>query len=163
LDRVTLDDGRQNVVMTNLTAALCDASRAKSHQGMFFLRTGLATIAALGLVAGDYHFENAFDDVNGWDLQHTRRVRWCRLAEPHAFDGSAFGANPARCSRVWGQEVVEFAERFLNSPPTYWQTAPLPKVPAEEPPPRSCPRSAAGDRRPSRRSRAAVSAFPLLW
>jgi len=65
---------------------------------------------------------NAFDDVNGWDLQHARRVRWCWLIEPHAFAG------------VWSQEVVDFAERFLNSPPTYWQTAPLPELPAEEPP-----------------------------
>src|SRR4051794_28440691 len=46
---------------------------------VFLLRTGLATIAALGLVAGDYLYVNAFDDVNGWDLQHARRVRWSRL------------------------------------------------------------------------------------
>jgi hypothetical protein len=98
------------------------------------LRTGLSTIAAVGLVAGQYLYVNAFDDVNGWDLQHARRVHWCRLVEPHAFAGSAFGANPPRCSRVRSQEVVDFAERFLNSPPTYWQTAPLPELPAEEPP-----------------------------
>jgi hypothetical protein len=99
---------------------------------VFLLRTGLATIAALGLVAGDYLYVNAFDDVNGWDLQHARRVRWCRLPAQHAFAGSTFGANPPRCSRVWNQDVVEFADRFLNSPPTYWQTAPLPELPAEE-------------------------------
>jgi hypothetical protein len=29
---------------------------------------------------------------------------------------------------------VDFVERFLNSPPAYWQTAPLPELPAEEPP-----------------------------
>jgi hypothetical protein len=97
------------------------------------LRTGLATIAAVGLVASDYLYLNAFDDVNGWDLQHARRVRWCRLAEPHTFTGSAFGANPPRCSRVWSQEVIDFAERFVKSPPTHWQTAPLPELPAEEP------------------------------
>jgi hypothetical protein len=101
---------------------------------VFLLRTGLATIAAEGLVAGDYLYVNAFDDVNGWDLQHARRVRWCRLPAQHAFPGSAFGANPPRCSRVWSQVVVEFANRFLNSPPTYWQTAPLPELPGEEPP-----------------------------
>jgi hypothetical protein len=98
------------------------------------LRTGLSTIAAVGLVAGDYSYANAFDDVNGWDLQHTRRVRWGRLAEPHAFPGSAFGANPPRCSRVWNQDLVNFTQSYLNSPPTYWQTAPLPELPAEEPP-----------------------------
>ncbi len=98
------------------------------------LRTGLATIAAVGLVGGDYLYVNAFDDVNGWDLQHARRVRWCRLPAQHAFAASAFGANAPRCSRVWSQDVVDFAGRFLNSPPTYWQTAPLPELPAEEPP-----------------------------
>jgi hypothetical protein len=77
---------------------------------------------------------NAFDDVNGWDLQHSRRVRWCRLPEEHTFASAVFGANPPRCSRVWNEEVVDFAERFLNSPPTHWQTAPLPELPAEEPP-----------------------------
>src|SRR5206468_12458398 len=30
------------------------------------LRTGIATIAAVGLVASDYQYVNAFDDVNGW-------------------------------------------------------------------------------------------------
>jgi hypothetical protein len=101
---------------------------------VLLLRTGLATVAALGLVAGDYLYWNAFDDVNGWDLQHARRVRWCRLPAQHVFAGSAFGANPPRCSQLWTQEVIDFAERFLNSPPTYWQTAPLPELPAEEPP-----------------------------
>jgi hypothetical protein len=102
--------------------------------GFVLLRTGLATVAAVGLVDGDYLYWNAFDDVNGWDLQHARRVRWCRLPAQHAFAGSAFGANPPRCSRVWSQEVIDFAERFLNSPPMYWQTATLPELPAEEPP-----------------------------
>lgn len=37
---------------------------------VFLRRTGVATIAAVGLVTGDYLYVNAFDDVNGWDLQH---------------------------------------------------------------------------------------------
>ena len=101
---------------------------------VFLLRAGIATIAAVGLVASDYVYANAFDDVNGWDLQHARRVRWCPLPEPQAFGSAAFGANPPRCSRVWNEEVLDFAGRFLKSPPTHWQTAPLPELPAEEPP-----------------------------
>lgn len=100
---------------------------------VLLLRMGLANVAAVGLVAGDYLYVNAFDDVNGWDLQHARRVHWCRLPAQHLFAGLAFGANPPRCSRVWSQDVVDYAERFLNSPPTYWQTAPMPQLPAEEP------------------------------
>jgi hypothetical protein len=97
------------------------------------LRTRIATIAVVGLVASDYQYANAFDDVNGWDLQHVRRVRWCRLPEEHAFASTVFGANPRRCSRVWNEEVLDFADRFLESPPTHWQTAPLPELPIEEP------------------------------
>jgi hypothetical protein len=105
-----------------------------SSGDVLVLRTGIATIAAVGLVAGDYLYVNAFDDVNGWDLQHARRVRWCRLPAEHTFGTAAFGANPPRCSRVWNEEVVDFAERFINSPPTHWQTAPLPELPAEDSP-----------------------------
>jgi len=98
------------------------------------LRTGIAAVAAVGVVAGGYQFVDAFDDVNGWDLQHTRRVRWCRLPEVYSFASPVFGANPPRCSRVWNDEVVDFAERFLKSPPVHWQTAALPELPAEQPP-----------------------------
>lgn len=101
---------------------------------VLLLRTGLSTVAAIGIVASEYLYLNAFDDVNGWDLQHARRVRWSRLPVEHAFAGAPFGANPPRCSRVWNEEVVDFAARFLKSPPTYWQTAPLPQLPAEAPP-----------------------------
>jgi hypothetical protein len=109
------------------------ASEVKAGD-VFLLRAGLATIAAVGLVAGDYLYVNAFDDVNGWDLQHARRVRWCRLPTEQVFGGAAFGANPPRCSRVWNEQVVDFAKRFLKSPPTHWQTAPLLGLPAEAPP-----------------------------
>jgi hypothetical protein len=110
----------------------------------FLLRTGIATIAAVGLVAGPYQYVNVFDDVNGWDLQHSRRVRWCQLPGEHAFMGAVFGANPSRCSRVWNADVLNFAQRFLNSPPTHWQTAPLPELPAEEPPLDEVPGALAG-------------------
>ncbi len=75
-----------------------------------------------------------FDDINGWDLQHSRRVRWCQLPEEHPFASAVFGVNPPRCSRVWKEEVLDFAGRFLRSPPNRWQAAPLPELPAEEPP-----------------------------
>src|SRR5438128_1936641 len=68
---------------------------------VFLLRTAVATIAAVGIVAGPYQYEDTFDDVNGWDLQHTRRVRWSRLPVQYKFGSTVFGANPTRCSRVW--------------------------------------------------------------
>jgi hypothetical protein len=111
---------------------------------LLVLRTGSATIAAIGLVATNYVYVNAFDDVNGWDLQHARRVRWCRLPVEHVFTTTVFGANPSRCSRVWNADVIDFAHRFLKSPPTQWQTAPLPELPAEEPSLQEVPESLQG-------------------
>lgn len=101
---------------------------------VFMLRTGIATISAVGIVASEYIYLNQFDDVNGWDLQHARRVRWSMLPQEHTFASLVFGANPTRCSRTWNEEVLDYAGRFLNSPPAHWQTAPLPELPAEEPP-----------------------------
>jgi len=96
------------------------------------LRKGISTITAVGIVASNYMYLNQFDDVNGWNLSHSRRVRWCRLPREYTFSGSVFGANPTRCSRTWNEEVKDFAQRFLNSPPALWQEAPLPDLPEEE-------------------------------
>jgi hypothetical protein len=118
------------------------ASEAKVGD-VFVLRNGTRTIIAIGLLAAAYSFEHAFDDVNGWELQHARRVRWCRLPQEHRFVRAVFGGNPARFSRVRDQEVVDFAERFVNSPPTAWQTVPLPDLPPAEAPLAEVPESLA--------------------
>ena len=99
---------------------------------VLLLRMGLSTIRAVGLVACAYQYLPQFDDVNGWDLQHGRRVRWCPLPEPYDFRGRVFGANPPRLSRVQAGDIIEYANRFVGSPPTDWQARPLPSLPAEE-------------------------------
>lgn len=101
---------------------------------VFLLRTGISKISAVGIVASDYLYLNQFDDVSGWDLQHARRVRWCSLPDEYSFNGPVFGANPPRLSRTQSEEVLDYVDRFLNSPPTHWQTGALPALPAEEPP-----------------------------
>lgn len=111
---------------------------------VILLRAGLSRVVSVGVVASDYEYVNAFDDVNGWDLQHIRRVRWGKLTAPHTFATSVFGANPPRCSRVWNVEAVDFAARFVNSPPENWKTAPLPKLPNEDPPLDNVPESISG-------------------
>ena len=100
---------------------------------VFLLRTSISKIAAIGLVASEYRYLNQFDDVNGWDLQHTRRVRWCKLPEEYDFGKAIFGGKPSRLSRSWKEEVVKYTKKFLNSPPINWQMAPLPELPTEEP------------------------------
>ena len=99
---------------------------------VLLLRTGLSSIQAIGLVVSAYQYFPQFDDVNGWDLQHGRRVRWCALPEPYDFGGWVFGANPPRLSRIQLDGIVSYANRFIQSPPTDWQTCTLPNLPADE-------------------------------
>ncbi len=40
------------------------------------LRIGTADVYGVGEVVGDYLWHEEFGDVDGWGLQHTRRVRW---------------------------------------------------------------------------------------
>ena len=101
---------------------------------VFLLRTGVSAVCAVGIVASEYLYLPQFDDVNGWDLQHARRVRWYKLPHEHRFEDPVFGANPPRLSRASHPEGLDYARRFVNSPPTRWQEAPLPKLPPEEPP-----------------------------
>lgn len=97
------------------------------------LRVGLSTIKAIGIVASNYMYLDQFDDVNGLDLQHTRRIRWACLPESYTFDQYIFGANPPRLSKVWSNDISDYVEKFLNSPPTNWQTESLSELPQEEP------------------------------
>lgn len=101
---------------------------------LLLLRTAIDTIASVGLVASEYEYLEPFDDVNGWDLRHGRRVRWCRLPELYHFEGSVFGANPMRISRVQNAEAVTYALSFLASGLTHWQESFLPDLPAVESP-----------------------------
>jgi len=40
------------------------------------LRLGTTDVLGVGIVIGDYEWLEEFADVDGWDLQHVRRVKW---------------------------------------------------------------------------------------
>jgi len=64
---------------------------AEAHAGdIVLLRTGMSRIHAVGLIVSDYLYLDQFDDVNGWDLQHARRVRWCKLPTDYEFGSPVF-------------------------------------------------------------------------
>ena len=52
------------------------------------LRLGTSKILGVGVVVGDYEWLDIFSDVDGWDLQHVRRVSWLwrGLDSPKKFD-----------------------------------------------------------------------------
>lgn len=100
---------------------------------ILLLRSGASTIRAVGIVASDYVYLPQFDDVNGQDLQHARRVRWFRLPVEYDFGPHAFAAITPALARVNQPKILDYAFRFVSSPPTNWQTAPLPPLPDEAP------------------------------
>jgi hypothetical protein len=52
------------------------------------LRTGTTSVRGVGQVVGPYEWCDEFGDVDGWDLQHVRRVRWLWQSQgtPQTFD-----------------------------------------------------------------------------
>lgn len=52
-------------------------------------RRGASFAVAVGEFVGDYDWSPAFDDIEGWDLQHYRRVRWFWTSE-RRFDRRVF-------------------------------------------------------------------------
>lgn len=45
------------------------------------LRLGTSTILGVGFIVGDYRWSHLFSDIDGWELQHYRRVKlvWKRI------------------------------------------------------------------------------------
>lgn len=70
-------------------------------------------VLAVGEVCSDYHYEPRLDDVEGWDLQHTRAVAWRAARDPVIVDGLSRGT----LSRVGKGELRELAQSLLKELP----------------------------------------------
>lgn len=64
---------------------------------LIVLRVGSSTVLAVGEVVGPAEHNEAFVDVDGWDLRHVRRVRWLWRG-PHQF--------PRAYALAWGETVT---------------------------------------------------------
>lgn len=122
---------RQNLFEDDVVRRFAEEVRTGD---IVLLRSGSSSVRAVGIVASDYLYLPQFDDVNGWDLQHARRVRWFELPTVYDFGKPVFGAIAGRFSRVNRDDVIAYAQTFVNSPPDQWKTAPLPPLPEEQPP-----------------------------
>ncbi|MGB7062826.1 MAG: hypothetical protein WBF13_10815 [Candidatus Zixiibacteriota bacterium] len=114
------------------TSHISQFAEKASPGDIIILRQARSAIRAVGIIASDYEYMPQFEDVDGWDLQHARRVRWFPLPELYHFKTAVFGANPTRFSGVDVAEVVNYARRFIQSPPLDWQSAKLPDLPPQE-------------------------------
>ena len=97
---------------------------------IILLRPGtVSSIDAVGLIVEGgpqgYCWRGEFNDVYGWELGHTRRVRW--KACQHDFGRRVFF--PVRFWPVQDAEVVAIANQLVQAPPQDWQNGPLPPLP----------------------------------
>jgi hypothetical protein len=100
---------------------------------VFLLRTGATSVRAVGIVASEYIYLEQFAEVNGWDLQHARRIRWLPFSPTQEWREAVFGPRPSRFSRAGKPEIIEFALGFLHSEPSSWREARLPPLPPPQP------------------------------
>ena len=94
------------------------------------LRLGTDSIYGVGEIVGDYIYEDCFGDVDGWDLQHTRRVRWLWVYEnePKRFNTYALKFGDTT-QELTGEEVLEWLRELEVPAERYQQPLPdLPKV-----------------------------------
>jgi hypothetical protein len=73
------------------------------------LRLGTATVLAVGQIVGPYEWHEEFGDVDGWNLQHVRRVRWLwhDLSNPKDFG-------------TYGLKQGDTTQRLNEGPVTKW-------------------------------------------
>ncbi|MFZ1291247.1 MAG: hypothetical protein WAR79_14215 [Melioribacteraceae bacterium] len=69
---VLKDDGWSSKKITDLRRFCEDIQDGD----IIILRLGTTDILGVGEVVGSYEWMDEFGDVDGWDLQHVRRVRW---------------------------------------------------------------------------------------
>lgn len=96
------------------------------------LRLGTSSILAVGIIVGDYQWSNIFADIDGWDLQHYRRVRWLWKTNGQA---RVFGTYALKQGDTTQEMTSDEVKRWLEglSFPDTDMDRPLVKLPDFEP------------------------------
>jgi hypothetical protein len=92
------------------------------------LREGTATVRGVGEVVGTYQWLDAFGDVDGWELQHVRRVRWLWLGEKEAKEFTTYALKMGDTTQTLNEGPVQEWLASLNVPGAAWQR-PLTQLP----------------------------------
>ena len=92
------------------------------------LRLGTSEVWGVGRVVGPVAWYDDFGDIDGWDIQLVRRVKWCwkaRSGEPRRFDVRAlkFGDTIQKLERTgpvfeWLSEIPECDTKLPELPPS---------------------------------------------
>lgn len=94
------------------------------------LRLGTSRVMGVGEVVGPYEHHEAFGDVDGWDLQHVRRVRWLWASPEEPTDFDTYALKLGDTTQRLDSEPVEEWLRTLDIPDEAWER-PLRELPQQ--------------------------------
>ena len=97
-------DGRRKIVTLAKSMDCGDVVVMKKRWGT------KGEIVAAGRITGSYEWFEPFDDVEGWDLRHGRKVNWFLPDSPIDVNGLARGT----VSRVHKSQILNEADRLLE-------------------------------------------------
>ena len=91
------------------------------------LRRGTGEVLAVGQIEGNYEWNDGFGDIDGWDIQHVRRVHWYwhSLPEPKKF--KTWTMNQGDTTQKLTSQVIRDWVATLTKPA---QRNPLPNLPS---------------------------------
>ncbi len=92
-----------------------------AEDDVIVLRVGTNRVFGVGIVVGNYEWKPVFSDVDGWSLEHTRRVNWV-WGDP---------ANPATFD-VYTLNLGDTVQALTSATVADWATT---KIPSPVPPP----------------------------
>lgn len=89
------------------------------------LRLGTNTVLGVGQIVGDYEWLECFGDVDGWDLQHVRRVNWLwnGIDSPKYFD--TYALKQGDTTQEMTSDIVKDWLKELNIPEEKFKRQPI--------------------------------------
>jgi len=79
------------------------------------LRLGTKKVFGVGIIVGDYKWLDIFGDVDGWDLQHVRRVKWIKTYDdPKRFDTYTLkqGETTQKLNHDTSKDLIEWLQNL---------------------------------------------------
>jgi len=77
------------------------------------LRGGTSLVYGVGEIVGEYEWLHEFSDIDGWDLQHTRRVRWLwKESTPKEFQAYDLKFGDTTQEIIYEGPVVEWLKQL---------------------------------------------------
>lgn len=115
---------------TNKTSDLRRFAVEMQSGDLVVLRIGTATVMAVGEIVGEYSWHDNFGDVDGWDLEHVRRVRWYwhDVEQPKTFPTYTLKQGDTT-QRLTSEAVIEWLATLEVDPSRL--ISPLPDLPAD--------------------------------